>query len=122
MSAMQDVSLVHVEGPLYAPVSTALRTDVQARLDRGERRIALDLAEISQIDAGGLGELAALYSMTAAVNGVLTIANAAGRVREFIDRVGLLTLLSQAGDAERDWQVPRQYSVRQEIVDWKARV
>ena len=49
--------IVRVEGPLRVPVSRALRREVRALVRHGERAIVVDLAEVSRIDAAGVGEL-----------------------------------------------------------------
>ena len=63
--------VVAVEGPLRVPVNRALRDNVRALLRRGERTITLDLAEVTRIDAAGVGELVRAFNLTAAVNGRL---------------------------------------------------
>lgn len=87
-------SIVHVEGPLRVPVSRALRREVRALLRRGERAIVVDLAEVSRIDAAGVGELIRAFNMTAAVDGALRIANASAWVRQILGLTGLFDLLS----------------------------
>jgi anti-anti-sigma factor len=62
---------------------------VRACLRRGERKIVLDLAAVSTIDAAGIGELVRAYSVASAGNGVLRIVNANAWVRETLERVGL---------------------------------
>ena len=91
---IDDTAVLYIGGPLRAPVSTELRHRVQALLRRGKRRILLDLAGVSDLDAAGLGELVRAYNMTVAANGVLRIAHAFGRVRELLARVGLFDLLN----------------------------
>jgi anti-anti-sigma factor len=86
--------LVRVEGPLRVPVSRALRREVRALLQRGERAIVVDLAEVSRIDAAGVGELIRAFNMTAAVDGALRIANASAWVRQILELIGLFELLS----------------------------
>lgn len=99
MKPSDEFSVLHIDSPLRAPVSTELREKVQALLRRGERRILLDLAGVSDLDAAGLGELVRAYNMTSAANGVLRTAHTVGRVRELLARVGLFDLLSV--DSER---------------------
>lgn len=89
-----DVPVLHIRGPLRAPLTSELWHDVRALLDRGKRRILLDLALVSDIDAVGVGELVRAYNMTIAADGVLRIAHTADNVREVIERVGLFALLS----------------------------
>jgi anti-sigma B factor antagonist len=86
--------IVRVEGPLRVPVSRALRREVRALLRRGERTIVVDLAEVSRIDAAGVGELIRAFNMTAAVDGALRIANASAWVRQILELTGLFDLLS----------------------------
>ena len=88
------VSIVDVQGPLRVPVNQALRHEVRAALRRGERRILLNLARVSRIDAAGVGQLVRAYNMTSAANGVLRIVHATPWVRDILDRVGLFDLLS----------------------------
>jgi anti-sigma B factor antagonist len=92
----QKVLMIHVEGPLRAPVTDDLRCKIRKSIDRGEGSIVLDLSRISHLDAAGIGELVLVYNMISAANGSLRIANASRRVRRILDQVGLLDLLSDA--------------------------
>ena len=108
LTACDEVSIVRVGSRLRTPVSAELRHRVETLLRRGDRRILLDLAAVSDLDAAGLGELVRAYNVTIAANGVLRVAHAFGRVRELLDRVGLFDLLdvdSEPGD-EGDGRVP----------------
>jgi anti-anti-sigma factor len=98
-------SVLRVHGPLRVPVGGELRRSVTRLLRRGGRRILLDLSLVSALDAGGLGELIHVHNMTAAAHGVLQIVNATARVRELLDRAGVVRLLG--GDAEV-WSIPEQ--------------
>jgi anti-anti-sigma factor len=88
-----ETVVLHLEGPLRAPVSTELRPKVHALLRRGTRKILVSLAGVSDVDAAGVGELVHAYNMTVAAHGMLRITHAFGRVRELLARVGLLELL-----------------------------
>jgi anti-anti-sigma factor len=63
-------------------------------LRRGERDIVLDLARVSSIDAAGVGELVRAYNLAAAMDGLLRVAHVTKRVREMLERAGLLTFLN----------------------------
>jgi anti-sigma B factor antagonist len=100
--AQNRVSVLHLKGALRAPIGPALEHKVHALLRRGERRILLNLAEVSDLDAAGLGELVRVYNTAVAADGVLQIAHAGGRIRTLLTRVGLFELLSvdaAGGDA-----------------------
>jgi anti-sigma B factor antagonist len=92
---------VRVEGPLRVPVSRALRREVRARLRRGERAIVVDLADVSRIDAAGVGELIRAFNMTSAFDGALRIANASAWVRQILELTGLFDLLSGEEQVEQ---------------------
>jgi anti-sigma B factor antagonist len=83
------------------PVNRALRDNVRALLRQGERAIVLDLAEVTRIDAAGIGELVRVFNVTAALNGRLRITNTSPRVREVLERAGVFDLLAGAVGAEQ---------------------
>src|SRR5262245_15702356 len=87
-------SVIHVFGSLRAPLRAELRHQVQALLGCGKRRIDLNLAGVSDLDAAGLGELVCVYNMASAVDAVVRITHPSERAREFLQRAGLLEVLS----------------------------
>jgi anti-anti-sigma factor len=88
------VSVVRVEGSLLAPVKQELSRPVEALLARGRRSILVDLADVTDLDAAGVGALVHVYTLAAAGNAELWIENANGRVRTLLDRAGLLEVLT----------------------------
>lgn len=86
--------VLYVEGPLRHPISRDLRHRMRGLLRRGERDIVLDLARVSSIDAAGVGELVRAYNLAAAMDGLLRVAHVTKRVREMLERAGLLTFLN----------------------------
>jgi anti-anti-sigma factor len=103
-SRLNDVSVLHLEGPLYAVLGAELQHKVQALLNRGERKILLSLSGVSDVDAAGLGELIRAYNMTMAANAVLRITQVTSRVREVLERVRLLELLTEDSEPEPDFE------------------
>jgi anti-anti-sigma factor len=90
-------SILHINGPLRVPIDPELQWTVHNMLRRGVRQIELDLAAVSDLDAGGVGELVHLFNMAAAAHTELRIANARPRVQTLLDRAHLFDLLT--GDA-----------------------
>jgi anti-anti-sigma factor len=82
---------------------------VRTLLRRGERRIVLDLAGVSRIDAAGIGELVRAYNIAIASNGALRIVNTTPRVREMLERVGLFDRLNAGPNdtPDPDWAKDR---------------
>jgi ABC-type transporter Mla MlaB component len=95
------VSILHISGPLRVPLDLELQWTVHGILRRGTRRIELNLAAVSDLDAGGVGELIHLFNMAAAAHSELRIANARPRVRALLDRARVFDLLT--ADAPRWW-------------------
>ena len=89
-------SILEVEGTLRVPLDCGLNERVQTLLLDGERRILLDLGRLSDLDAGGVGELVHAFNTTNAAGGVLSIAHASRRVRHLLDVAGVLRFM--AGD------------------------
>src|SRR5262245_36127689 len=87
---------VHVEGNLQAPVNSELSQQVEAALIRGERRVLLNLSQLADIDAAGIGELVRLFNLAKAVGGCLHIADASRYVKQLLEVTGLLNRLSTA--------------------------
>jgi anti-anti-sigma factor len=102
-----ETSVVHVAGALRAPTGGRLVRQVRSLLNRGERRIVLSLARLTNLDAEGIAELVRAYDATAATGGVLRIADVPERIRELLRRVGLLDLLeadsTRADEDETGW-------------------
>jgi anti-sigma B factor antagonist len=89
----QDLCILYLEGPLRVPLGGELDHRVLALLEGGERTIVLDLAQVSTIDAAGVGKLVRAYNMTNAMHGALRITHATAWVREILQRAGLFGVL-----------------------------
>ena len=87
------VSTLHISGPLHVPLSRDLELAVHAILRGGVRRIELNLAAVSNLDAGGVGELVQAYNMAAGAHCALRIVSTPARVRELVCKAGLFDLL-----------------------------
>jgi anti-anti-sigma factor len=88
------ITVLRIEGPLDSAVQGEVRRKVLALLSAGKRNILLDLDRVSMVDAAGLGVLADVYNLTKTAGGELRVANVARLVREILERVRLLDLLT----------------------------
>jgi anti-anti-sigma factor len=93
-------SILPVEGALRAPVTAKLRGRVEALLGRGERQVVLDLADLSDIDAEGIGELVRAFNAMKAAGGVLQITHASRHVRKLLQVTGVLGLLNRGTEGQ----------------------
>ena len=95
------VSILHISGPLRVPLSRDLQSAVHAVLRGGVRRIELNLAAVSDLDAGGVGELVQVYNLAAGAHCVLRIVSTPARVQKLLCKAGLFDLLGK--DARWWW-------------------
>ena len=85
--------VLHLRGPLQASHAGEIARRVRALLDRPECVIVLDLSQTSRIDAAGVGELVRAYNMAIAAHATLQVVHPPTRVRQVLERVGLLDIL-----------------------------
>jgi anti-anti-sigma factor len=85
----RDTAPLHVGDWLRIPHIGELRRSVRSLLRAGERRIVLDLGQVSKIDAAGVGELVRAYNLTTAADGIFSIVHETRFVRQILVRVGL---------------------------------
>ena len=93
-------SILPVAGSLRAPATAKLLRKVDALVGRGERRVVLDLADLSDIDAAGIGELVRAFNAMKAAGGVLQVAHASRHVRKLLQVTGVLVLLNRGADPQ----------------------
>jgi anti-anti-sigma factor len=88
------LATVRVAGTLRAPVRGELSQTLGTLIRRGERRVLLDLADLREIDAAGVGELIRAFNALRAAGGVLRIAHANRHVRRLLHIAGVYRLLT----------------------------
>jgi anti-anti-sigma regulatory factor len=91
---LEDVTIVHFDGVLRAPIDGELSGRVQELLAHGKRNIVVDLAVVSDLDAAGVGELVRAHNLAVAADAALRITHPDGRIRELLARLDLLTVLN----------------------------
>ena len=93
-STLQRSHRIRLEDSLRLPSNRELRHRVRTLLRRGARRIVLDLAAVSTIDAAGIGELVRVYNKAIGSHAALRIVNTTPRVHEMLERVRLFNRLT----------------------------
>ena len=73
--------------------SLTLRKHVQLLLDRDQKEILLNLAEVDYIDSSGLGEVVRSYTTTQKAGGDLKLLSLTRKVRDLMQITKLLTVL-----------------------------
>lgn len=82
---------------VFGDESSYLRENVKKFIGEN-KRIVLDLAEVSYIDSGGLGTLVGLYTSARSNGGSIKLANLTQRVGELLQVTKLVTVFEVYGN------------------------
>jgi anti-sigma B factor antagonist len=77
---------------VFGEESSLLRDEVKKAIADGNKRIVLNLGEVSYIDSGGLGTLVALHTTAHNAGGTIKLANLTKRVGDLMQVTKLLTV------------------------------
>lgn len=75
-----------------------LRQIIRDLLDRGEKRIVLDLGGVSYMDSAGVGELVASYTTAEAQGAELKLLNLTAKIRDLLQFTQLITVFDTFDD------------------------
>lgn len=90
---MGEIAVIDFSGELTLGQGTAtLRLMVRELVEKGYRKILLNLGEVDYVDSAGLGELAGAYVTVRSVNGELKLVQPSARVRDLILITRLFTV------------------------------
>lgn len=80
--------------------SAALRKTVRELIERGHRKILLNLADVDYIDSSGIGELVSAYTAVQGVNGELKLLQLTRRVHDILQITRLFTVFDVQSDED----------------------
>jgi anti-sigma B factor antagonist len=92
-----DMVMVRCKGRLQAGVSDAFYAKV-SKLIPGNKRIVLDLTDLTRMDSMGIGALVRLYVSAKSAGCKLELVNLGKRVREVLGITHLLSVFSIIGE------------------------
>ena len=88
-----DVSVVDVAGRItLGEGSSALRDALRDMVSKGQKKILLNLAEVSYIDSSGIGELVSGFTSVTNNGGQLKLLNLTKRVKDLLQITKLYTV------------------------------
>jgi anti-sigma B factor antagonist len=88
-----DVTVVDVSGRItLGEGSSNLRDGIRAMVAKGNKKILLNLADVSYIDSSGIGELVAGFTSVANAGGQLKLMNLTKRVKDLLQITKLYTV------------------------------
>ena len=90
---VDDVTIVDISGQITLGDETGrLRATVAALVDKGKKKIVLNLAEVSYIDSSGVGELVGSYTTVRSHGGELKLLNLNKKVHDLLQVTKLYTI------------------------------
>jgi len=88
-----DVVVIDVSGRItLGEGSSNLREGIRELLGKGNRKILLNLGEVSYIDSSGIGELVSAFTSSANQGGQLKLLNLTKRVKDLLQITKLYTV------------------------------
>lgn len=88
-----DVTVVDVSGRItLGEGSSTLREGIRELLAKGQRKILLNLGDVSYIDSSGIGELVSGYTSVTNAGGQLKLVNLTKRVNDLLQITKLYTI------------------------------
>ena len=97
-----DVAVLNLHGNIrFGGNNNELHNTLRYLVEKGERQILLNFADVDSMDSGGLGELAAGFATLKMMGGEMKMLALDGRAREVMEITGLITLF-EVFDVEQD--------------------
>jgi anti-sigma B factor antagonist len=88
-----DVSVVDVAGRItLGEGSSALRDTLREMVSKGQKKVLLNLGEVSYIDSSGIGELVSAFTTVTNGGGQLKLLNLTKRVKDLLQITKLYTV------------------------------
>lgn len=92
VSEITQVTLIEVTGRVDGLSAEELRQALAEEIQRGAKRVVLDLSRVSYMSSAGLRELVAAYRRLQEQGGDLRLAQPSSRVQDVLEMSGLDTI------------------------------
>jgi anti-sigma B factor antagonist len=94
-----DVTVIDVSGRItLGEGSSVLRDAMRELLAKGDKKILLNLGDVTYIDSSGIGELVAGYTSVANAGGTLKLLSLTKRVKDLLQITKLYTVFDVRDD------------------------
>lgn len=98
---VSDVAVVDFSGKItLGEGSSVLRNTIRDLLDRGHRKILLNLADVDYIDSSGIGELVSAYTAVRNASGEMKLLQLTRRVHDILQITRLFTVFDVQSDED----------------------
>ncbi len=99
MRTVGDVRILDCSGKITLGEGTmAIRNTVRDIVNKGDKKIVLNLGDINYIDSSGIGELVSTYTTVTNSGGQLKLLNLTKKIRELLAITKLLTVFDVYDD------------------------
>ena len=96
-----DVAVVDFSGKItLGEGSAVLRKTVRDLIERGHRKILLNLADVDYIDSSGIGELVSAYTSVRSASGEMKLLQLTKRVHDLLQITRLFTVFDVQSDED----------------------
>jgi len=96
---LEDVTIVNLSGEIkLADGARVLRDIVKGLLSKGEKKILLNLADVSYIDSSGVGELVGAFTSVRNQGGEMKLLRLTKKVKDVLVITKLLTVFDVKDD------------------------
>ena len=96
---VDDIAILDFSGKITLGEGSAmLRKMIRELVDKGHRKILLNLGDVDYIDSSGIGELVGAYTTVRSASGELKLLNLTKRVRDIIQITRLFTVFDVQPD------------------------
>src|SRR5438128_10220956 len=97
-----DVTILDLSGKItIGEGSVQLREAVRGLLESGNKKVLLNLGDVSYVDSSGIGELVSSYTTTSNTGGQLKLLNLTKKIQDLLMITKLLTVF-QVYDSEQE--------------------
>jgi anti-sigma B factor antagonist len=94
-----DVAIVDLAGRLtLGEGSGTLRNTVKDLLANGDKKMLLNLKEVSYLDSGGLGEMVGAYASVTNAGGQIALLHTQNKIHDLLQVTKLYTIFSDFSD------------------------
>jgi anti-sigma B factor antagonist len=94
-----DVTVVDVSGRItLGDGATAFRDTIRDLASKGNKKLLLNLAEVSYIDSSGIGEMVSVFTTVSGQGGQVKLLNLTKRVKDLLQITKLYTVFEVFDD------------------------
>ncbi len=98
---IEDIAIIDFSGKItLGEGSSTLRRTIRELIDKGHRKIVLNLYDVDYIDSSGIGELVSGYTTVRNVEGEMKLLHLTKRVHDLLQITRLFTVFDVQSDEE----------------------